>query len=395
MGKIDLAGRIVAALFFIQWSIFQVMLRNWDRVEVATKFFLGNDFEYLYKAAGLFVDGKNPYLEPGFIPLPSALYIPLLLHHLSFWNALIAFRTFCFFLVVAAMLWLCRELHMNVLNSSLLMLITLTYVPFYTVLTGGNLDALMLAFLVFACARKDVVRAAFLGLSIGTKFYSLLLIPVLALQRRWREVTLALAMLAILLLPFLRYMPEAFNSVLHRTSVLRLGSNESPAVLFILLFGQDRTWAWASSYALLWGGTLILRVIGDSKNVANNNQRWRALDYVPWMAAAPALVFTYTGTILLPVLACVIRKNQDRELSWAEWLMVSGFVLTGIYPVVSAQALSFAFSVFGIPGSRLDTALVAIAPLGISAVLLGSSMAALRGSSGASEKVLTAVPTGS
>jgi hypothetical protein len=316
----------------------------------------------------------------------------LLLHDFSFWNALIAFRAACFLLVVVTMLWLCHELHLNILNSALVLVITLTYVPFYSVLVGGNLDALMLTFLVFACARKEAVQGILLGFAIGTKFYALLLIPILALHRRWREILWTLATLAVLLVPFLHYLPEAFSSVLHRTSVLRLDSNESPAVLFILLFGQKRVWAWASGYALLWGGTLLVRVIGDLRNITDDgHERWRALDYIPWMAGAPVLVFTYTGTILLPVVACLIRKNQKQALNWAEWLTISGFVLTGVYPFISGQALSFVFSILGVPLSWMHNTLLVIAPLGVSAILAGSSMAALRGRGKAAPNTFAAV----
>jgi hypothetical protein len=377
--KTGVVGRIIALLFGAQWLVFQVMLRDWDRVEVAARFFLGNDFADLYDAAGYFVSGRSPYLNANFITPPPSLYLPVLLHHLSFWNALIVFRTIGFILVVAAILWLCRELHLNLLNSALMIAIALTYGPFYTVLVGGNLDALMLAFLVFACARKVAVRGIFLGLSIGTKLYSLLLIPVLLLRRRWKEAFWALGALAALLLPFLPYLPNAFSSVLHRASRLRLDSNESPAVLFILLFGQNRVWAWRSCYILLWGGTLMARLVADSRNIGDlESERFRALDYLPWMAAAPVLVFTYTGTILLPVIACLVRKNQDRSLYWEEWITVLGFLLTGFYSFVAHWAFSSLLPILGIANKNLDNILIAVAPLGISAILIGSSLAARR-----------------
>lgn len=385
-------GRTIALLFGAQWLIFQVMLRDWDRVEVAARFFLGNDFTYLYNAAGYFLSGRSPYTEASFIPLPPALYLPVLLHHLPFWNALIVFRTISFLLAIGAILWLCRELRLNALNSALMLVIVLTYGPFYTVLVGGNLDALMLAFLVFACARNVRVRGAFLGLSIGTKLYSLLLIPVLMLRRRWREVLWAVCMLAVLLLPFLRYMPDAFSSVFHRTSVLRLDSNESPAVLFILLFGQKRAWAWLSCYALLWGGTLLARLAADSRNGTElESERFRGLDYLPWMAAAPLLVFTYTGTILLPVVICLVRKNQDRNLNWAEWTMVLGFLLTGLYPILGRQALFSLLLTHGMSSDKLDHIWMAVAPLGISAMLIGSSAAAWKTSRTGARTVLGVV----
>ncbi|HEU5404214.1 MAG TPA: glycosyltransferase 87 family protein [Terriglobales bacterium] len=371
------AGRVIAVLAVAQWVVFQVLLRSWDRVEVAARFFLGNDFAYLYNAAGLFLSGKSPYGERNFIPLPPALYLPMALHHLASWNALIAFRTINFVLVVAAMLWLCRELKLNLLNSALVLVITVTYGPFYSLLAGGNLDGLMLVLMVLACARRVWLRGAFLGFSIGTKLYSALLLPVLLLRRRWREALWAIVVLGVAMLPFVAYWPEAFSSVLHRSSTIRLGStlrldgNESPAVLFILLFGQTKVWLWRSCYVALWGGTLLMKMVADwADRSKGEEERFRGLEYLPWMAAAPLLVFTYTGTILLPLMALLIRKNQERGLSWAEWVIGAGFVPTGLYPVVLSQLLP--------RGQYVATITMVAAPLGIAAMMVGMGAAAVR-----------------
>ena len=370
----DLVGRVVALLVVLQWATFQLLLRNWDRVEVAARFFLGNDFAYLYSAAGYFLSGTSPYTERNFIPLPPALYLPIALHHLSFWNASIAFRTISFILVMAAMLWLCYQLRLKAVNFALVIVISLTYAPFYSVLAGGNLDALMLTLLIFSCARSVELRGAFLGMSIGTKFYSALILPVLVVRRRWREALWAVAVLMLLLLPFARYVPEAFSSVLHRTGTLRLAGNESPAVLFILIFGESHVWLWRSCYVLLWGGTLLTRLAADWIGKTNgDDERFRTLEYLPWMAAAPLLVLTYTGTILLPMVALLIRRNQERKLSAAEWITAVGFLLTGAYPTV----LSHLLSGLGIASRSVETITIAVAPLGVSAILIGSSLVAI------------------
>lgn len=202
----------------------------------------------------------------------------------------------------------------------------------------------------------------------------MLLIPVLVLRRRWRELIWALAVFIVLLLPFVRYMPDALWSISHRTSVLRLDSNESPAVLFILIFGANRVWAWRACYVLLWGGTLAVRLAADARSKSDlESERFTALDYLPWMAAAPLLVFTYTGTILLPVMLCLARKNQDRNLNWAEWISVAGFLLTGFYPALYGRTFSY---LAGASAEQVKNLSMAIAPLGISAMLLGGSVAA-------------------
>ena len=164
-----------------------------------------------------------------------------------------------------------------------------------------------------------------------------------------------------------RDLSDAFSSVFHRTSTLRLDGNESPAVLFILLFGEKRVWAWLTCYATLWGGTLLLRLFADAKSETDTeNERFSALQYLPWMAGAPVLVFTYTGTILLPVIVCLARRNQDRNLNLGEWMAAGGFLLTALYPHVCRRILSLLF-----PAAYIGKFLTAIAPLGITAMLIG------------------------
>lgn len=397
LSKNDSVAKTVAVLFGCQWLVLQIIVWRQQVLAFSEHFWLGNDFEFLYSAAGNFLQGKSPYLEPNFIPLPPALYLPIALHHLSFWNAFTVYRTINFFLVVVAILWLCRELRMNFINSAMMMVIVVTYGPFYSLLAGGNLDGLMLTFLVFACARRAWVRGAFLGLSIGTKVYSLLLIPVLTVRRRWREIGWTVSVLAILMLPFYRYWPDAFSSVFHRSAVLRLDGNESPAVLFILLFGEKRVWAWRSCYVLLWGGTLLARLTADAKNDGRaDEERFRGLDYLPWMAAAPVLVFTYTGTILLPLMARLARRSQERTLGWAEWLMVAGFVGSGLYQTIYVRTLVGALTVFHVSYEDVKHVSLGVVPLGIAMILIGSAVAAWRiraweGNGGAKDKTKNVV----
>jgi hypothetical protein len=368
--------RLLAALFVAQFLLLRILVATWHRLTFEEYFWLGNDFEFLYNGAGLFLSGKSPYLEPNFVPLPPALYLPMALHPLSFWDAFIAFRIITFCLMVGALLWLCREIRLTLVSSALLLLIALTYGPVHTLLAGGNLDGLMLPLLVFACASDARIRGVFLGLSIGTKLYSVLLIPLFLLRRRWREVIWALVTLTILLLPFFRYWPGAFSSAFHRTSALRLNGNESPAVLFILLFGASRVWAWRFCYILLWGGTLVVRYAAGRRFAPRPDQeRFAALDYLPWMAAAPVLVFTYTAVILLPVIVLMARENQTRNLRWAEWISVSGFLLTGIYPAMYRPLFEFLSLSPHWNGPLEQWTTMAIAPFGLSAMLVGGSLA--------------------
>jgi hypothetical protein len=387
--KIDSLARTIALLFVTQFLVMQFLVRHWQQLSFEEYFWIGNDFSFLYSGAGFFLSGNSPYSEPNFIPLPPALYLPMALHHFSFWGAFTAFRTITFLLVLAALLWLCRQLQVHLVNTALILVIALTYGPFYTLLAGGNLDGLMLAMLVFGCTGSERLRGALLGLSIGTKLYSLVLIPVLALRRRWLEIGWAVGTLVLLLLPFLRYWPDALSTAFHRTSVLRLGGNESPAVLFILLFGEHRAWAWKICYVLLWGGTLLARMARDVRNGSDPDyERFSTLAYLPWMAAAPVLVFSYTGTILLPVVVCLVRKNQSRSLHWAEWVSVAGFLLTGVYPALYMPLLHLLAKLTSLQIEHFSRV---IAPIGIAAMLVGGSLASWKAPNGERAAVATAV----
>lgn len=369
------ALRVIALVFSGQWLILQLIFTFSEGFDFAERFWLGNDFAYLYNAAGYYLSGQSPYRETNFIPLPPALYLPMLVHRLSYWDAFTAYRIINFCLVVAAMLWLCRQLRLGSLNTALMLLITITYGPFYQLLTGGNLDGLMLVFLIFSCTLSVSGRGSFLALSVGTKFYSLLLIPIFAIRGRWRDLCWAALALAVLLAPFVRYLPDAFASVFHRTSVLRLDGNESPAVLFILLFGAKRAWAWRTCYAALWGGTLLARLIVDGRHQCNpEEERFKALDYLPWMAAAPVLVFTYTSTILLAWVGRLAFQTRQRSVSSAEWISVAGVLLLGTYSFLYRQALALLAP--RLNDASLSTFSLVIAPVGLTAILLGSSLAA-------------------
>jgi len=372
--RINLVGRTVALVVVAQWTVFQVMLRNWDRIEVAARFFLGNDFADLYTAAGYVLSGTSPYADRNIITPPPSLLLPIALHHLPFWIASTAFRTINFVLVITALLWLGRQLRLNELNTALLIATALTYGPFYSILAGGNLDGIMLVLLVFACGRKTAWRGAFLGLSIATKVYSVLMLPVLFLHRRWREIIWAVAVVGLLLLPFVGYLPDFVTNLLHRSARLRLQGNQSPAVLFILLFGENHAWLWRTCYGLLWGGTLAVKMASDWVHRRNTeDERFLVLEYLPWMAGAPQLVFTYTATILLPVMALLIRENQQKRLSIAEWTLAGGFILTALYPTLISQLLSQLFTF----GQVATTVATVIPPLGVSTMLLASTAIAL------------------
>ncbi len=359
----------LAALIFIWerlWLEYVLLLYPGPHI---AGFTFGDDFILLHTSAGLVLAGRNPYFEP-ISPLPSAFLVPLALHALTYAHAFLTFKFINAGVVLAAMLWLCRELRLSRTNIIFVLLITLVYGPASSIVGEGNLDALMAGLLVAACSRHRWLGAVAWGLSIGTKFYSLLLLPIYAMQRRWKDILFALTALAIVLLPFLRWLPEWLHAITGRTSTFFITGNVSPAVLFIDLFGLQRRNLWRVCYLLLWGGTLAVRIWRD-RTPSPERVRWQPLYYIPWMAAAPLLVYYYTGVILLPFVALLAATNQRRPLRATEWLIGFGFLLTGIYPWVFNLVLPFPDPFL----QRHDVALRAIVPLGIALMLLGNAFA--------------------
>ena len=365
--------RLIAVVFLWQWLLLEYVLLLYPGSRI-NGFMIGDDFAILYRAAGHFLSGQSPYIDPTFIPLPSALLVPLALHPMPYARAAGAFMIINATVVIAAMLWLCRALRLNRTNALLVMAITLTYGPAYSALGEGNLDALMAALLVACCARHQVIRIAAWGLSIGTKFYTLLLLPVWTLQRRWREVLLGVAVLAAVLLPFWPNLPAAFHSLTHRTGYYFAKGNQSPALLFIECFGFSRKWLWRACYLGLWAGTLLPRLLRDfAADVPQDQRRWQTLKYIPWMASAPILVLYYTGVILLPFMAMLVATNQQRPLRRAEWLMVIGFIFTGLYPWIFNLIMAFPDPVL----AHFDFLFRALAPFGLALILVGNGLTAL------------------
>ena len=154
-----------------------------------------------------------PYLYPPpsllfFYPLsaltyPQAHQVVLLINHLLFLA-----------LVWAIPLYLVRPRPgYRAMMITLCLIISLTFFPVFSTLAHGQVNFLLLAFLVlfWVLDRREntVLAALFLALAILLKTYPLLLLPMLLLIGRWRECVYTLAWLGLWLSISLLVLPEA------------------------------------------------------------------------------------------------------------------------------------------------------------------------------------------
>jgi drug/metabolite transporter (DMT)-like permease len=123
---------------------------------------------------------------------------------------------------------------------------------------------------------------------------------------------------------------------------------------------------------LLWGGTLLAKLVRDAKRTRDPEmERFAVLTCVPWMASAPLLVFTYTASILLPLLPLSAKTAEKRKLGVPEWLVVVGFVMTGLYPPLYIHALRVA----GLSAGQVQAVANVMPPLALAVMICGAGWA--------------------
>lgn len=296
-------------------------------------FFAGYDFYDFYTAAGDWLRRANPYLRSRFCTPPPSLLVGLTFHWMKFGTAHFIFATVNVGLILVSLVLLARRLRLSTVACYLVAGIALLYYPVFFLVERGNLDALMLACIVFAViSRHDWVRAILIGLSSVLKLYGILLFVPLARESRWKTMAAALIAMGIFILPFLHLIVPFGHSIFARSSEIRGVENISPASIFFWSLGK--TWIGKIVYLSFWGGTLWLAQHREKR-------RWddiHLLYYLPWMAAMPFLVFPYTGVLLLPVLICRVQRSEssldacvrnDRG-NISDKLFVVGFLLVGM-----------------------------------------------------------------
>jgi len=334
-------------------------------------FNIGHDYTDFYEAAGLWFRGRSPYGASGFVGPAPELLAGAIFHWLPAGKALTAFSVLTAGLVLAAMALFCRKIGLTWQSTLAMLLVTMSFGPFFCLLAGGNTDGLMVALLLFAyCAKGRLMRAVLVAASVVTKLYTGLVIVVLVRRRRYSAAAIIAAAGVLLLLPFWRYWPEMAGRLFGRTDVLRLDANISPAGLFLVVLGGAGRVAGQAAYWCFWLGTLGYALVKDR----SQDEREALLRYIPWMITTPLLVYWYGGVMCLPVMAWLARRNQERPLRRGEWTMVAGTVLIGLYPSVFASLLPLSPEAY--QGFR--TGVVWLGALGGTLLLAGAAVSAGR-----------------
>jgi hypothetical protein len=323
--------QLVFAAFFVQLVLIVVisLVKQESPVYIARGPFFGWDYHAFHISADYWLHGFSPYLNVKLYTPPSSLFPALLLHGFGFATARYWFFAFNVGAILISLFTFARSLGLSRAAAVQLLAITLMYYPFYTVIERGNMDGLMLAALLLAFqSRRRLVRAALYAFSVGLKLYTGLLIFLLARKKCFTTAATVLAFLILFQLPFLNFESDWLPAVLRRTGLMRLNENFSPAAL-LWYAGVPM---WKTLFLFGWSGSLLFALARDR----DPDERWAVLTYIPWMVSFPTFVLAHSGIMYVPLLAMLAKQADARSLTSRDWLLVAGFLLTGVQEVAFA-----------------------------------------------------------
>jgi len=330
----------------------------------------GLDLRDFYRAAAVWQHNGDPYPRGRLYTPPASILVGLALQWASAEWASRIMLVANVSLALFSLRSLVRLYRLSRTNELLLYGTSLVYYPFFFLVQRGNLDAIMLALLT-AClaARRPIFRAAILGASVAIKVYTGLFFLLMLTKRRFKAVLVAATTFLLLQLPFLHLLHSFVSSVLGRTGSWRVDENISPSVLFCRLTGSVGLGCFL--FYVLWVGTLIYRLdIDDSEKDSSCN--WPEL--LPWVIAFPALVYPYTGVIVLPLLAKIAADCQGRPARSAEKVIFLGAGLRGFQAVAWCENVQRLVSIpaLSIYATRVTWGLNLICPLGVALMIAGA-----------------------
>lgn len=290
------------------------------------RFYFGLDFHDFYVGALDFLTHNNFYVHGRIYTPPSSVLVGLPFAFLPFRPAAQVFFVLNLTLVFYALRSFARRVGLSPANQLVLLGIAALFYPVYFLVERGNLDGIMMALLVFGLgAKSPILRALGLGVSVATKLYSGLLGIVLLRKRQWKLAVLSGLFAIVLQLPFLPLVRSFVLAVTGRSSLLRVDENISPAGLSFLVVGPLGGLMWKYIFVLLWGATLIWKLIRDKDSDFATN--WPV--YVPWMITYPIVVYPYTGVLAVALLALIAAHCQRRPITNAEALVIVGIGMLG------------------------------------------------------------------
>lgn len=310
------------------------------------KVFLGLDFVNGHMAVQFHLEGRNPYDIERFVWLPPALVLLRPFAGMAWSDAVQSFFVIILAAGGLAVFIGARALRLGG-STGYFLLILFLYFPFQHLLDRGNLDSLILLFLVLflASSRRPAMAGGFLSLAVGLKAFPVVLLGPLFMHRSWRIIAGFVVSAFAVAAATAPLWPSAVASILRRgTETLGSFDNTSTFMPFFYLGDVLNTYSGGSSGSLLllvpaavFFLTLVPAVLGDGLRVfAHGGSRdpesastlSSVLLYVPWMVAVPMTVFPYTLLHLLLVLMIFVRMVADRDDVPRRTLFIAGWLLT-------------------------------------------------------------------
>lgn len=209
----------------------------------------------------------------------------------------------------------------------------------------GHLDVMQVFFILlcFYLLRRNREAPAFFSLGCGilTKYFAILVAPLLLNAKNWKNVVCLVGALALFILPFLRTGTEMFSSLLFFGS--RNAYNDSIAILLRGIFGQ---YAVLASLVLLASVILVIFLIvqeplrssylalGCALLLLGTLNPWYLVLIAPFLSFFPSRAWLYLQMAVVPALYLQYHTAYFYRSYWItllEYLPFYGLLLWDTY----------------------------------------------------------------
>jgi hypothetical protein len=298
------------ALLFLLALAFQVP------VQLVEYFERGIDFADFRQAARDVLDGLDPYGRARFVTPPPSLvpFLPFAL--IPQGPAALVFMAVNVAALAGGLVLLARRLALAPASVAGLVLVAGLSPSTLMLVERGNVDGLVFLLLcAFVTAPRGRLAPLWIALGAGIKAYPALFLASLIARGRVRAAlagaAIGLALLLACLVAWPDFPAELLRNQASRGSAMRLDENLSPLAVFWLIDGEllqtsarPAVAAGVALYLGLLGACLVLdrRLAG---RLSGPDETFLTASLVAFCLGLPALVYLYSGVVLLIALAAL------------------------------------------------------------------------------------------
>ena len=302
------------ALLFLTALAFQVPVQLVEYIE------RGIDFADFRQAARDVLDGLDPYGRARFVTPPPSLvpFLPFALIPRE--PAALIFMAANVAALAGGLVLLVRRLALAPASVAGLLIVAALSPSTLMLIERGNVDGpVFLLLCAFVTAPRGRLAPLWLALGAGIKAYPALFLGALVAQGRTRAAlaggAIGLALLGACLVAWPDFPAELLRNQGARASAMRLDENLSPLAAFWLL--DDQVLRFAARPAMVTGVALYLALLAAclvldrrlAGRLSGPDETLLTASLVAFCLGLPALVYLYSGVVLLIALAALAAQG--------------------------------------------------------------------------------------